>query len=165
MKPSSTTRPTTRQTGYALILMVIALMGIGGVVIGGFTQDVKRQTEHERYLHNQCILNDAKQALLQYAYNYPVINPERGPGRLPCPKSCKERHLLRARRRSYSPQLLRIDHRKLHALRPIGHGAVVHAGFFVAQYLTRCEPTERGPMPGVAVGNLLTPLGDAGLLP
>ncbi len=87
MKPSSRTRPTTRQTGYALILMVVALMGIGGVVITGFTQDVKRQTEHERYLHNQRILKEAKQALLQYAYNYPKMGPGQndGPGRLLCP--------------------------------------------------------------------------------
>ena len=78
---------TTQQTGYALILMVLALMGIGGVVIAGFTQDVKRQVEHERYLHNQRILKEAKQALLQYAYNYPQLGPGQndGPGRLLCP--------------------------------------------------------------------------------
>jgi hypothetical protein len=87
MKPSSTTRPTTRQTGYALILMVVALMGVGGVVIAGFTQGAKQDTEHERYLHNQRILREAKQALLQYAYNYPQMGPgqDDGPGRLLCP--------------------------------------------------------------------------------
>jgi type II secretory pathway pseudopilin PulG len=85
MKPRSRTRPPTRQTGYALILMVVVLMGIGGAVVTGFTQGVKQQAEHERYLHNQRILKDAKQALLQYAYNYPINNPDRGPGRLPCP--------------------------------------------------------------------------------
>ncbi|MCG6888245.1 MAG: hypothetical protein LJE92_01545 [Gammaproteobacteria bacterium] len=85
MKPSSTTRPRTRQTGYALLLMVVALMGVGGVVMSSFTQGAKQETEHQRYLHNQRVLNEAKQALLQYAYNYPVNNPLRGPGRLPCP--------------------------------------------------------------------------------
>ena len=82
MKPSSTTRPRIRQTGYALLLMVVALMGIGGVVMTGFTQGAKQETEHQRYLHNQRVLREAKQALLQYAYNYPVTNGF-GPGRLP----------------------------------------------------------------------------------
>jgi hypothetical protein len=59
-------------------------MGVGGVVIAGFTQGVKKQSEHERYLHNQRVLKEAKQALLQYAYNYPVTAGN-GPGRLPCP--------------------------------------------------------------------------------
>ena len=67
-----------------MLLMVLALMGIGGVVLTGFTQGVKVQSEHERYLHNQRVLREAKQALLQYAYNYPVTNGY-GPGRLPCP--------------------------------------------------------------------------------
>ena len=72
----------TRQGGYALILMVLALMGIGGVVMTGFTQGAKLQSEQQRYLHNDRILKEAKQALLQYAYNYPVTN-NLGPGRLP----------------------------------------------------------------------------------
>jgi len=77
----------TAQAGYALILMVLALMGVGGVVLAGFTQGVKVESEHERYLHNQRILREAKQALLQYAYDYPQLGPGQndGPGRLPCP--------------------------------------------------------------------------------
>jgi len=88
MKPDFSTRPGTRQSGYALILMVLALIGVGGVVIASFTQGVKLESEHERYLHNQRVLLEAKQALLQYAYNYPQMgsNPiPKGPGRLPCP--------------------------------------------------------------------------------
>ncbi len=75
------------QAGYALLLMVLAMMGIGGVVLAGFTQGVKKESEHERYLHNQRVLKEAKQALLQYAYNYPQLGPDQddGPGRLPCP--------------------------------------------------------------------------------
>jgi len=72
----------TRQSGYALILMVLALMGVGGIVIAGYTQEAKTDTEHQRYLHNERMLREAKQALLQYAYNYPVAN-DLGPGRLP----------------------------------------------------------------------------------
>ena len=89
MTSSSNTSPGirrhSRQAGYALILMLVALMGIGGVIITGFTQGVKQEAEHERYLHNQRILKEAKLALLQYAYNYPTNNSGRGPGRLPCP--------------------------------------------------------------------------------
>ena len=72
------------QTGYVLLLMLLALMGLGGVVAAGFTQDVKEKAEFERHLHNQRVLTEAKQALLQFAYNYPV-NFNEGPGRLPCP--------------------------------------------------------------------------------
>ncbi|MDH3858858.1 MAG: hypothetical protein OEV07_12770 [Gammaproteobacteria bacterium] len=72
-----------RQNGYVLLLTLLALMGIGGVVVAGFTQDAKQQVEHEKYLHNKRVLAEAKQALLQFAYNYPATN-QRGPGRLPC---------------------------------------------------------------------------------
>ncbi|MCP4765369.1 MAG: hypothetical protein GY875_03785 [Gammaproteobacteria bacterium] len=75
---------STAQAGYALLLMVLALMGIGGVVLTGFTQGVKVQSEHERYLYNQRVLAEAKQVLLQYAFSYPVTAGN-GPGRLPCP--------------------------------------------------------------------------------
>ena len=78
----SSNRQIARQSGYALILMVVGLMGLGGAVVVGFTQGAKQDTEHQRYLHNQRVLQEAKQALLQYAYNYPVID-DIGPGRLP----------------------------------------------------------------------------------
>jgi len=69
-----------------LLLTLLALMGLGGVVVAGFSQEARQQVEHERYLHNQRVLKEAKQALLMYAYNYAVNNPpDRGPGRLPCP--------------------------------------------------------------------------------
>ncbi len=74
-----------QQAGYALILIVLGLMGVGGVVIAGFTQQAKQDVEQQRYLRNQRVLQEAKQALLMYAYNYPQTVPGRGPGRLPCP--------------------------------------------------------------------------------
>ena len=77
-------RHQKHQQGYVLLLMVIILMGLGGVVAASFTQDVKKRADRERYQHNERILREAKQALLQYAYNYPQFNLE-GPGRLPCP--------------------------------------------------------------------------------
>jgi len=87
MERRSSNRQMTSQSGYALILMIVGLMGLGGAVIAGFTQGAKQDTEHQRYLHNQRVLQEAKQALLQYAYNYPQLGPGQndGPGRLLCP--------------------------------------------------------------------------------
>ena len=72
------------QSGYALLLVLLVLMGAGGVVLAGFTQQVKQEAERQRYEHNERVLREAKQALLMYAYNYPQSHG-RGPGRLPCP--------------------------------------------------------------------------------
>lgn len=75
-----------QQAGYALIMLVLGLMAAGGIVAVGFTHDVKKQVDNQKYLHNKRVLEEAKQALLLYAYNYPVIsNNSQGPGRLPCP--------------------------------------------------------------------------------
>ena len=72
------------QGGYVLVLSLLALMAMGGVVIAGYTQAVKRDVDTSRYNHNKRVLEQAKQALLMFAYNYPASNT-RGPGRLPCP--------------------------------------------------------------------------------
>ena len=82
MKRIPATGRVRRQRGYALIIMVLGLMGVGGVVLAGFTHSAKESAEHERFLHNQRVLAEAKQALLQYAYNR-VDNDGVGPGRLP----------------------------------------------------------------------------------
>jgi len=74
-----------QQAGYALILTVLGLMSIGGFVLAGFTQQVKLEVDQQRFLRNQRVLEEAKQALLMYAYNYPTNNPGRRPGRMPCP--------------------------------------------------------------------------------
>jgi len=73
------------QGGYVLVMLVLVLMTMGGIVIAGYTQETRREAEQSRYEHNQRLLEQAKQALLMYAYNYPTDNPGRGPGRLPCP--------------------------------------------------------------------------------
>ena len=78
------------QSGYVLLFLVLALLGIAGVVGAGFTQNVKKTVDRERYLHNERVLKEAKQALLMYAYRYPETalafnGTIRGPGRLPCP--------------------------------------------------------------------------------
>jgi len=76
-------------SGYALLLVLLILLGAGGVVLAGFTQQVKLDAETQRYEHNKRVLQQAKQALLMYAYRYPDIaavgGSIRGPGRLPCP--------------------------------------------------------------------------------
>jgi hypothetical protein len=72
------------QSGYVLVMTLLALMAIGGLVIPGYTQGVKREVDTSRYNHNKQVLEQAKQALLMYAYRYPEI-ASRGPGRLPCP--------------------------------------------------------------------------------
>lgn len=80
------TPPLERQAGYALILMLLGLMGIGGVVLAGFTQQTQQDLESRRAEHNQAVLRQAKQALLMFVYNYPDTNINGvGPGRLPCP--------------------------------------------------------------------------------
>lgn len=75
---------TGKQGGYALVLILIALMAMGGVGVASYTQSMKQEAEHAKYLHNQRVLREAKQALLQYTYRYPQFNSQ-GPGRLPCP--------------------------------------------------------------------------------
>ena len=72
-----------RQKAYALLLMLVVLMGLGGVVATEFTQDARTKSEQQRFLHNQRVLKQAKDALLLYAYNYTFNNAGRGPGRMP----------------------------------------------------------------------------------
>jgi len=73
------------QSGYVLVMLLLALMAMGGVVIAGYSQGIRQAAEQSRYEKNQRLLEEAKQALLMYAYNYPTDTPGRGPGRLPCP--------------------------------------------------------------------------------
>jgi hypothetical protein len=77
-------RMVSNQAGYAVLVMVLVLMGMGGVVLAGFSQEARQEVYAKRYAHNERVLKEAKQALLMYAYNYPQFNSE-GPGRLPCP--------------------------------------------------------------------------------
>lgn len=72
------------QNGYVLLILLLSLMAMGGVAIEGYTQAVKREVDTSRFNHNKQVLEQAKQALLMYAYRYPEI-ASRGPGRLPCP--------------------------------------------------------------------------------
>lgn len=82
------------QSGFSLLIFLVLLMGVGGVALTGFTQKIKKQVDTKRFEHNKEVLQQAKQALLMYAYRYPSISAAsppnfraRGPGRLPCPDS------------------------------------------------------------------------------
>ncbi|MEM7563344.1 MAG: hypothetical protein AAF353_09875 [Pseudomonadota bacterium] len=79
-----------RQSGNALIIFLLALMSIGGVGLASLTQEIRKESEQQKFLRNQQVLKEAKEALLMYAYRYPEIARQstattRGPGRLPCP--------------------------------------------------------------------------------
>lgn len=67
-----------------LLLTILLFMGISGAVVASFTQKAKQDAEAARYKHNQRVLQQAKDALLMFAYNYPQTTGG-GPGRLPCP--------------------------------------------------------------------------------
>ena len=71
------------QNGIALLIFVVMLMGIGGFVLAGYSQGILKEVENKKFEHNDRVLKEAKQALLQFAYNYPVTDGN-GPGRLPC---------------------------------------------------------------------------------
>ncbi|MFA9420660.1 MAG: hypothetical protein ACERLB_10965, partial [Gammaproteobacteria bacterium] len=76
-------RPYKNQTGFALLFFVLAIMGAGGLLLVGFSEGILDAVESKKFEHNKRVLEEAKQALLQSAYNYPVTNGK-GPGRLPC---------------------------------------------------------------------------------
>ena len=65
-------------------MFVLVLMGVGGLLLVGYSQGILKQAEDNKFEHNKRVLKEAKQALLQFTYNYPEFNSE-GPGRLPCP--------------------------------------------------------------------------------
>jgi len=77
-------RPSKNQSGYTLILFVLVLMSAGGLLLVEFSEGMLDAYESKKYEHNKRVLKEAKAALLQYAYNYPVFRtPPIGPGRLP----------------------------------------------------------------------------------
>ncbi len=78
------------QSGFSLLILLLALMGLGGFALANYSQNLNKQVEKSRYEHNKEVLRKAKDALLMYAYRYPQISflsggTARGPGRLPCP--------------------------------------------------------------------------------
>jgi type II secretory pathway pseudopilin PulG len=72
------------QSGFALLIFLVIMMGLGGIALTGVTQQIKKEVDQKRFDHNKEVLNRAKQALLMFAYNYPETNAPNGPGRLPC---------------------------------------------------------------------------------
>ncbi len=76
-------RALRRQSGFSLLLYVLMLMAMGGLLAEGYLHAARQDAETERESHDRRVLEQAKAALLQYAYNYPVYQGK-GPGRLPC---------------------------------------------------------------------------------
>ena len=67
-----------------MLIFVLMLMGVGGFALVGYSQGILKQVEVKKFKHNTRVLKEAKQALLQFVYNYPVLStPSIGPGRLP----------------------------------------------------------------------------------
>lgn len=76
----------TNQSGFALLIFLVVMMGLGGIALTGVTQGIFKEVENQKIEHNRRVLQEAKQALLSYAYRYPSIPAvASGPGRLPCP--------------------------------------------------------------------------------
>ncbi len=73
----------SQQSGFALLVFVIALLGASGFALSGYLQKVQKEVEANKTHKNKIVLQQAKDALLQFAYNYPELNGS-GPGRLPC---------------------------------------------------------------------------------
>jgi len=72
------------QSGFTLLVFVLALMTAGGLLLIGVSHGMLESAENTKFEHNKRVLEEAKRALLQYAYNYPVnSNNLTGPGRLP----------------------------------------------------------------------------------
>lgn len=71
------------QAGFSLLIFLVVMMSLGGFALTGVTQNLLQQINDKKFRHNQRVLKEAKQALLQFAYNYPATNGF-GPGRLPC---------------------------------------------------------------------------------
>jgi hypothetical protein len=78
-------KQSKRQTGFALLIFLVVMMGLGGIALTGFSQKVIKAVEKSRFEYNKDVLQQAKNALLMFAYNYPVTHSGQGPGRLPCP--------------------------------------------------------------------------------
>jgi type II secretory pathway pseudopilin PulG len=75
------------QAGFALLIFLVVMMGLGGIALTGVTQSIFKQVEDKKFRHNERVLKEAKNALLQYSYNYPQLDTTgqvNGPGRLPC---------------------------------------------------------------------------------
>ncbi len=76
-------RSLHRQTGFSLLLYVLMILAMGGFLLEGYLQNARKEAEARKEQFDHDVLMQAKAALLQYAYNYPV-SAGQGPGRLPC---------------------------------------------------------------------------------
>ena len=60
------------------------LLGMGGIALASFSKNIVQDVNKSKFNKNKRVLEEAKHALLMFAYNYPLTSTV-GPGRLPCP--------------------------------------------------------------------------------
>ncbi len=72
------------QGGFALLLFMIVVIGFAILGTSSLLTSTIDQKTDQRRMKTQKVLQEAKEALLMFTYNYPQFNLE-GPGRLPCP--------------------------------------------------------------------------------
>jgi len=73
------------QSGSALLIFVVVLMGIGGVVGAELLASKLESVKQEKINHDYKVLRQAKKALLSFAVDYKVDADFYEMGRLPCP--------------------------------------------------------------------------------
>jgi hypothetical protein len=81
-------RTHNSQTGFALLIFIVVLLGIAGVVGTNLIQSKTKNVYIKKIDHDQAVLARAKQALLSYAVHYHnSTQPYKlfDMGRLPCP--------------------------------------------------------------------------------
>ncbi|MFT5504149.1 MAG: hypothetical protein ACI845_002025 [Gammaproteobacteria bacterium] len=72
-------------SGFALLLMLIVLMGLGGMAGGRLLSDKVESVNQAKFDHDRKVLQQAREALLSYAVDYARDNKFQNIGRLPCP--------------------------------------------------------------------------------
>ncbi len=73
------------QSGFALLIFIVVLLGFAGVVGSNLMQNKTKTVYIEKVEHDQAVLRKAKQALLSYAVEYKKTSKLDEMGRLPCP--------------------------------------------------------------------------------
>ena len=73
------------QSGFALLIFVVVLMGFGGTIAASFLGSKVESVNQNKDNHDYEVLRKAKQALLSFAVDYTVDNDFYEMGRLPCP--------------------------------------------------------------------------------
>ena len=74
-----------KQSGFALLMMLVVLIGFATVGLSNLLSSSIEQREQQKRHKNIQVLKQAKEAVLGYAVNYAVENKFDKMGKLPCP--------------------------------------------------------------------------------